>query len=202
MEKGYQSLLIIIYSLIHSLLYNGHAIVYSVVSGKLRFRSNHHHFATCLGVKQLVVTVNSGISGWINSVEWRCRKTGCSASNCEGREVEANHAIVQKKAGGGRNCLTTTIKACAITQQITWLLNMLCMYHMLPYSGAHSSREYTHCTGMDEPFLTWRTGRSGRRCWNINCKRGLYSSCHDNSNGWKWKCSPSPLQRLTDIHSS
>lgn len=51
-------------------------------------------------------------------------------------------------------------------------------------------------------FLTWHEGLSGRRSWNINRRRGLYSSCHDNSNGWKWKCSPSPLWRLTDIHST
>lgn len=34
--------------------------------------------------------------------------------------------------------------------------------------------------------------RGGRKPWNINHRRGLYSSCHDNSDGWKILSFPSP----------
>lgn len=52
---------------------------------------------------------------------------------------------------------------------------------------------------MAEP-LTWQEARR-RGSWNINQRRGLYSGCHDNSNGWKQRSSISLLWRLADTQS-
>lgn len=69
--------------------------------------------------------------------------------------------------------------------------NMTAEYALhVSHPAEHSPQEYT-CAEMAEPL--WHDERrGGRKRWNINHRRGLYSSCHDNSAGWKSLTFPSP----------
>lgn len=62
--------------------------------------------------------------------------------------------------------------------------------HVSQSHRLHIPHRNTHCAEMGEPL--WHDKRrGGRKRWNINHRRGLYSSCHDNSDGWKILSFPS-----------
>lgn len=117
--------------------------------------------------------------------EWSCSLEDACPNQRQGREGWVIHAIVWYNrrlqiGGGAGKLLNNNIRSCTITQQITWLLNMLCMYH----TQLHIPHRNTHCAEMAEP-LRHDKRRGGRKRWNINHRRGLYSSCRDNSDRWK-----------------